>query len=377
MNRERYVLAPIIKWAGGKEKELKYILPSLPNSYKNYYEPFVGGGSVFMAMKADAYYINDVSTELISLYKAILEEDKEFFSFVDKMDEAWYNAEAFFEKSTELTDIYKVYREVYEDQGSFKIKLTSFCERNKQNIIDILPKAFGVDDVAIYKEICDNLQRKMIRMKQIELSKNILPDGDLHDNLLTAIKSGLYMYFRKLYNDKNICGQNKSLAVALFFFIRNYAYSGMFRYNYKGEFNVPYGGIAYNSKYLGKKVQYYRSQLLQEHFSKTSIFNLDFEGFLRATNPCENDFIFFDPPYDSEFSTYAGNEFTKADHNRLATYLLAECKAQWMLVIKYTDFIYNLYADKGLNIREFDKEYLVSFMNRNNKVATHLLITNY
>lgn len=49
-----------------------------------------------------------------------------------------------------------------------------------------------------------------------------------------------------------------------------------------------------------------------------------------------------------------------------------------MLIIKNTDFIYSLYADHpGINIRTFDKDYLVSFMNRNDKHVTHLLITNY
>ncbi len=43
------------------------------------------------------------------------------------------------------------------------------------------------------------------------------------------------------------------LGTALFVIIRNYAYSGMFRYNAKGEFNVPYGGIGYNHKNLDKK----------------------------------------------------------------------------------------------------------------------------
>ncbi len=36
-------LPTFIKWAGGKELELKHILPLIP-SFNNYYEPFVGGG---------------------------------------------------------------------------------------------------------------------------------------------------------------------------------------------------------------------------------------------------------------------------------------------------------------------------------------------
>lgn len=48
-----------------------------------------------------------------------------------------------------------------------------------------------------------------------------------------------------------------------------------------------------------------------------------------------------------------------------------------MMIIKNTDFIFALYDKPGIRIRTFDKEYLVSFMNRNDKKVTHLLITNY
>ena len=48
-----------------------------------------------------------------------------------------------------------------------------------------------------------------------------------------------------------------------------------------------------------------------------------------------------------------------------------------MMVIKNTDFIYSLYSKDNLNIKTFDKTYLVSFMNRNDKRAEHLIIMNY
>ena len=56
---------------------------------------------------------------------------------------------------------------------------------------------------------------------------------------------------------------------------------------------------------------------------------------------------------------------------------LKNTKAKFMLIIKNTGYIYELYKDSGFNIMSFDKKYLVSFMNRNNKNAKHLLITNY
>lgn len=151
----------------------------------------------------------------------------------------------------------------------------------------------------------------------------------------------------------------------------------MFRYNSRGEFNVPYGGISYNRKDLARKVAYMYSHELRCHLSNTVIENMDFEAFLLKYPPQSEDFIFLDPPYDSEFSTYAQNTFNLHDQERLSKYLLEQCNAKFMLVIKNTTAIFDLYAQKGLNISTFDKKYLVSFQDRNNKNAEHLLITNF
>lgn len=369
-------LEPIIKWAGGKEKELKYIMPNLPR-FKNYYEPFVGGGSVFAAMPAKKLFINDFSEELIHLYKNIAEVDEEFYKYAYSINEAWKNAEAFFKEHSELIDLYLSYRKEEINNLELKKSVLAFCNQNNNRILDILGNVFTMSCSVFLHEMNVNLYRKMSRMNVLEHEKHILPDKDVYDNILTAIKSALYMYFRNLYNDYQLKSSNPKLYDALFLFIRNYCYSGMFRYNDKGEFNVPYGGIAYNSKTMDKKLAYYRSQPLLKHFAKTEIGNKDFEDFLRETNPTKEDFIFLDPPYDSEFSTYAKHAFTKEDQKRLANYLINECKAKWMMIIKNTDFIYSLYSDQGLNIRAFDKEYLVSFMNRNEKGVKHLMITNY
>lgn len=213
-------------------------------------------------------------------------------------------------------------------------------------------------------------------MKKIEQNKGKLPDKDILDNIEASLKSAFYMHFRHLYNNINKYGIDKSFATAIFFFIRNFAYSGMFRYNAKGEFNVPYGGIGYNRKNIDKKINYLTSRELIEHLHKTKIESLDFYDFLMQYKPNRDDFIFLDPPYDSNFSTYSQNDFTKDDQKRLADYLL-KCKAKWLLVIKNTEFIYSLYNKPKIKISAFNKKYLVSFQNRNDKNTEHLIIKNY
>ncbi len=370
------VLQPIIKWAGGKEKELKYIIPNAP-VYNNYYEPFVGGGSVFAAIRAGHFYINDLSAELMTLYKNIARGNRLFYKYAEAIDKTWDNAHCFFVSNGELRDKYLEYRTGEISKEGLKTYIATFCAENASRICAVFEQGISFDRGVLLDEMYKNLYRKMSRMRELEQQKHLLPDGDLNDNIETAIKSAVYMCLRSEYNRLSKGVSRDEYHSALFLFIRNYCYSGMFRYNDDGDFNVPYGGIAYNGKSMRKKINYYKSAALVGKFANTDIYNLDFEAFLEKVKPGEDDFVFLDPPYDSEFSTYAKNEFSKKDQKRLADYLIDRCKAKWMMIIKNTDFIFDLYNRPGINIKTFDKEYLVSFMNRNDKKVTHLLITNY
>ncbi len=368
-------LKPLIKWPGGKEKELEFIFPNAPSTIHNYYEPFVGGGSVFMAFNADKFFINDKSEELINLYKFISTKNPDFYKWINGIDLAWKNT-LNYAHTTDLASLFIEFRNNNIDVKELKKTIETFVINNEQNILSNLPDFFTMNKEVFISEVKINLTRKLQRMKKLEIEKWILPEEDVKANIETAFMSALYMYFRNLYNDKDIQKQAE-LYTALFLFIRNYTYSGMFRYNDAGEFNVPYGGTSYNSKSLEGKLNFYLSDKVIKKFSRTKIENMDFEDFFMNNQPQENDFVFLDPPYDSEFSTYAQNDFTREDQARLADYLCNKCKAKWMMVIKATPYILSLYENKGLNIKQFDKTYTVSFMNRNDKKAEHLIIMNY
>ena len=372
-------LYPLLKWAGGKEKELKYIIPNLPEKFNDYYEPFVGGGAVYTAIQADNYYINDKSEELICLYLSITNCNRQvFFKALDEIIHNWDLLTTVIEKNAAFfIQTYKKYSQDKIDNTKLKDTLYEFILTHSDQFNGMFSSMFNFNIENFIKEIKINLIRKIKRMKELERIKHILPDNDILDNIETALKSAFYMHFRHIYNNTKKYDINRSFKSAIFLFIRNFAYSGMFRYNSKGDFNVPYGGIAYNRKNFLKKVDYLRTKELKSLLDKTTIENLDFEAFFENHQPTKNDFVFLDPPYDSEFSTYAKNEFTQADQKRLADYLIKKCKAKWMMIIKNTDFIFSLYDNKGLKIQSFDKSYLVSFMNRNDKDVEHLLITNY
>jgi len=378
-------LSPLIKYPGGKEKELKYILPNLPSNINNFYEPFVGGGAVYFAIDAKKYFINDKSEELISLYNMVKSQNKEFFNKLYAIEYNWNIINSIVDNhAKQLITLYKNYKtdELTKDQLSDEI--TEFVFENSYEFNGLLHRSFNYKIENFVIELRKSINNKMTRMKKIESNKGSLSNADLISNIECAFKSAFYTHFRFLINHKETLNLSTPFVTAIYFFIRQTCYSSMFRYNRNGEFNVPYGGISYNRKSFINKILYYKDENLIKHLSKTEIKNEDFYKFLNEYTPDKDDFIFLDPPYDTKFSTYAKNEFNKEDQKRLANYLINECKANFMLIIKNTDFISSLYNEKEktanggkLNISIFDKRYFVSFKDRNDKNAEHLLITNY
>ena len=169
--------------------------------------------------------------------------------------------------------------------------LFEFILKHSDEFNGMFSTIFNFNIENFIKEIKKNLVRKIGRMKELELKKHKLPDSDILDNIETALKSAFYMHFRYLYNSNGTYNFNSAFSTAIFLFIRNFTYSGMFRYNSKGEFNVPYGGIGYNRKNFDKKVNYLQSDAIKHHLTNTTIECEDFEVFFEKHTPAKNDFI--------------------------------------------------------------------------------------
>lgn len=378
-------LYPLLKYPGGKDKELIHILPKLPLNVENYYEPFIGGGAVYFALNADNYFINDKSFELMHLFNLVKEENKEFIYCLEQIDHNWtIISEIVFNHKQEITTIYNDYKSNRIDKQKLFDKISDFVLHNADEFNGLLSVDFNIGIQNFVNELIKSFRNKIIRMKEIENQRNELKQDDFIQNIECAFKSAFYMHFRYLYNNAKELNISKPFYIAIYFYIREFCYSSMFRYNANGHFNVPYGGISYNKKSLRKKIEYFSSSELVSHLKKTTMGCFDFEDFLEINAPNENDFMFLDPPYDTEFSTYANNVFDKQDQERLANYLKSKCDCYFMLIIKKSDFILQLYNNgeltkngRKIKIEKFDKKYFVSFQNRNNKCAEHLVITNY
>lgn len=71
MKNKNPLVKPFVKWAGGKRQLLEEIETYLPKGIKNYYEPFAGGGAVFLNMQFKNTTINDFNSELVNAYEMV------------------------------------------------------------------------------------------------------------------------------------------------------------------------------------------------------------------------------------------------------------------------------------------------------------------
>ena len=80
----------LVKWVGGKSKELPIIRENIPTSFDNYYEPFVGGGAVLFDLlnRGIQGQVNDTHTDLITFYNMVKSGDGQFFHYLDQMNKA-------------------------------------------------------------------------------------------------------------------------------------------------------------------------------------------------------------------------------------------------------------------------------------------------
>ncbi|MEJ8777184.1 DNA adenine methylase [Pseudogracilibacillus sp. ICA-222130] len=66
------LIKPFVKWVGGKRQLLDDIYEYMPDDgYSTYYEPFLGGGALFLSEQPKKAIVNDGNEELINTYKVI------------------------------------------------------------------------------------------------------------------------------------------------------------------------------------------------------------------------------------------------------------------------------------------------------------------
>jgi len=280
---------PVLKYRGGKLREIPRFLRYIPDDFDRYIEPFLGGGALFFHIEPACAVLNDVNARLMRFYRQLRNE----------------------------------YPQMREQ-------------------LDALQAEYGRNQIA-YKEL----------------------KAEQPDERIPNANEDLYYRLRALYN----CPDETWLEGVLYFFINKTAYSGMLRYNQRGDYNVPFGRYPhFNTQRVTKQ----HSELLQ----RAELFSVDYSQIFSMVE--KNDFVFLDPPYDSVFNDYGNIEsvdgFNEAEHRRLAAdFRRLSCRA--LMVVGKTPLTVSLYGDYICD--EYYKSYAVNIRNRFNSDSTHIVVKNY
>lgn len=68
---DKLKLSPFVKWAGGKRQLLGQLKERMPESYGQYFEPFIGGGALLFDVQPHRAVINDVNEQLLNVYRQL------------------------------------------------------------------------------------------------------------------------------------------------------------------------------------------------------------------------------------------------------------------------------------------------------------------
>lgn len=113
---------PFLKWPGGKYKLIGKIIDMIPLGNR-FYEPFVGGGSVFSNLVYPRYTISDKNEDLISLYKQF---KKEGLGFIDY-------CETFFLDAYNRSEIFYGLRLLFNQTEDARLKTALFLYLNRHS----------------------------------------------------------------------------------------------------------------------------------------------------------------------------------------------------------------------------------------------------
>jgi len=249
-----------------------------------------------------------------------------------------------------VPDNFNTYYEPFIGGGALLIKLYSMQKISNAVISDL-----NKDLVDLYNVIKNSPYELIEELNSMKFKNN----------------SKDYYTVRNLFNSID----DKVKRSALLIYLNRHGYNGLYRVNSRNKFNVPYG------RYLNPGLPSEANIIsLSDVFSRCTILNGDFETAVK--NACENDFVYFDPPYmplntTSNFTDYTSSGFTENDQERLYNVFrrLSDNGVYVMESNSNTDFIREMY--KEFSLREVNARRNINSVGTKRNHIKELIITNY
>ncbi|MDM9380115.1 DNA adenine methylase [Chlorogloeopsis sp. ULAP01] len=182
---------PFLKWAGGKSKLISQYIPYFPKNYKNYYEPFLGGGAVFFYLQyiqPTPAILTDINAELITTYRCVQENVEELIIIL-KEHQRQHNRDYYYHIRANPTqnDLEQAARFIYLNKTCFN----GLYRVNSQGKFNV---PLGKYD---NPKIC---QEHLLRLASTTLTTSKINQADFADVLKCATSKDDFVFFDPPYH---------------------------------------------------------------------------------------------------------------------------------------------------------------------------------
>ncbi|MCM0599267.1 DNA adenine methylase [Periweissella fabalis] len=122
------VVSPFIKWVGGKRQLLPQLIELLPNKSEinTYFEPFIGGGALFLRLQPTKAVINDFNSELSNTWEVVRDNPEELQSILSEHQQ--FDSKEYYlnlrsadrdERITKMTKVERAARFIYMNKAGY------------------------------------------------------------------------------------------------------------------------------------------------------------------------------------------------------------------------------------------------------------------
>lgn len=224
------------------------------------------------------------------------------------------------------------------------------------------------------KAIINDVNPEITNVYQIikDQPEDLIQDLQQHENT-----EDYFYQLRALDRDPAFSYYSPLKRASRVLFLNKTCFNGLYRVNQKGQFNVPFGRYK-NPNIVNAPNLRHVSQFLNHQ--RVEILNTDFSHAIKGIR--QEDFVYFDPPYDplsatASFTSYASGEFGREQQE----WLFQTCEklhqrgCRFLLSNSATAFIQDLYRDFEIHIVQAKRS-----INANHKKRgqiAEVLIKNY
>jgi len=116
------VVSPLLKWAGGKRHIADLLAGFLPTDWRSgrYYEPFFGGGAMFLRLKPEQARLSDLNPRLVGFYRFVKDSPTTLLGSIGQLRDDFESA-----KASKKSDVFYKMRSQFNESDPQEIESAS------------------------------------------------------------------------------------------------------------------------------------------------------------------------------------------------------------------------------------------------------------